>query len=131
MFPAVTVVLLGLLAFRSPGGPTASGPDTPRLPGARPTIDASQFPSLQAAFDALPKDGGQVRLPAGTFEIDRPLVLSREDVSIVGAGTATHIKNTNTDGQPALVIQPSDLAKNPRSRIWRIKLADFRITGNP
>ncbi len=40
-----------------------------QLPGARPLIDASQFGSIQAAFDAIPEEGGIVRLPAGNFEI--------------------------------------------------------------
>ena len=63
--------------------PTAGG-----LPGARPTIAAEAFASLQAALDALPQEGGLVRLPAGTFEITEPLRIRSEDVSLVGAGTA-------------------------------------------
>ncbi|MBI4657854.1 MAG: hypothetical protein HY735_03210 [Verrucomicrobia bacterium] len=78
------------------------------LPGARPEIHAADYPSLQAAFDALPQQGGVVRLPPGTFEIDRPLVVSRSDVLIQGAGTATHIKNINRSGMPALLVQHPD-----------------------
>jgi hypothetical protein len=89
-------------------------------------IVAKEFPTLQAALDAVPGDGGLVRLPPGVFEIDQPLRLSAEDVTLEGAGTATHIKNVNTDGQPALVIQPPEGKKT----IWRIRLADFRITGS-
>jgi hypothetical protein len=104
------------------------------LPGARPTIDASAYPSLQSAFDALPAEGGLVRLPAGTFEIREPLRIKTEDVCIEGAGTATHIKNVNTDGKPALIIADADhkLEGNERGKsdMWRVRLADFRITGN-
>ncbi|HUG93273.1 MAG TPA: hypothetical protein VML55_20700, partial [Planctomycetaceae bacterium] len=67
-----------------------------QLPGARAAINAADFPSLQAAFDALPPDGGVVDLPPGTFEITQPLVLSRGDVLVRGAGPATHIRNVNT-----------------------------------
>ena len=102
-----------------------------KLPGARAVIDAAQFPSLQAALDALPAEGGMVRLPPGTFEISRPLVCRRGDVAIVGSGTATHIKNTNTEGQPALVLEHPDGANDRKNELWRIRLADFRITGNP
>ncbi len=101
------------------------------LAGARAEVDASEFPTIQAALDALPDEGGVVRLPAGTFPIDQPLVLEKGDVLLVGAGSATHIHNTDDDGKPALVVRPPGLASNPKAKIWRVKLADFRITGNP
>jgi len=100
------------------------------LPGARPAIEAINYPSLQAAIDALPPTGGVVRLPAGTFEITTPLKITQEDVLLEGAGTATHIKNVNAEGQPALVIQPTSVATDPKATIWRIELANLRITGN-
>ncbi|MHC4875306.1 MAG: right-handed parallel beta-helix repeat-containing protein [Planctomycetota bacterium] len=101
------------------------------LPGARPEIDASRFPTLQAALDAIPEEGGLVRLPAGTFEITQPLVLRRGDVVIQGAGAATHIVNTNEDGQPALLVQHADEGKvKKEDRLWRVMLSNFRITGN-
>jgi len=101
------------------------------LPGARPVIDASQYASIQAAFDAIPDNGGVVRLPAGEFEITEPLRLQRGDVRIEGSGTATHIVNTNQDGQPALIVQHPDGAKvKKEDRLWRVNLANFRITGN-
>jgi parallel beta-helix repeat protein len=102
------------------------------LPGARPIIDARAYPSLQAALDAVPPEGGVVRLPPGTFEIDQPLVLSRGEVLLEGAGAATHIKNVNAAGQPALVLRhPAGAKVKPKERLWRIQLANFRITGNP
>ena len=101
------------------------------LPGARPVIDAGQFGSLQAAFDAIPAEGGIVRLPAGNFEISEPLKLQRGDVRIEGAGSATNIINTNKDGRAALIVQHSDGAEVKKDdRIWRVNLANFRITGN-
>ncbi|MDA1165126.1 MAG: right-handed parallel beta-helix repeat-containing protein [Planctomycetota bacterium] len=101
------------------------------LPGARPEIDAARFPSLQAAFDAIPEGGGLVRLPAGTFEITEPLVIRRGDVFIQGAGGATNIVNRNEDGQPALIIQHPDKEKvKKEDRLWRVMLSNFRITGN-
>ncbi len=100
------------------------------LPGARPTIDASRYPSIQAAFDAVPAEGGLVRLPAGTFEITEPLFIRVQDMCVEGAGTATHIKNVNEEGQPALVLVHPDGAKGRKNELWRIRLANFRITGN-
>jgi len=102
-----------------------------RLPGARPVIDAIQYSSLQAAIDALPDEGGLVRLPPGTFEIDQPLVVGKGDVCIEGAGTATHIKNVNADGKSAILLQHPSKGESRKAELWRIRLADFRVTGNP
>ena len=103
------------------------------LPGARRIIDARQYPSLQAALDALPATGGMVQLPPGVFEIHEPLRIQVDDACIRGTGGATHIKNLNQDGQPALVLAHAEakLEGNDRQHeLWRITLADFRLTGN-
>ena len=101
-----------------------------RLPGARTVISAARYPSIQAAIDALPAEGGVVRIPPGTFEISEPLKVSVGDVLIEGSGTATHIKNVNTEGQSALILQHASAGDNRQAELWRIQLADFRITGN-
>jgi len=102
----------------------------PRLPGARSVIDASFYPTLQAAIDAVPEGGGVVRMPPGTFEIDEPLKVSTSDLLIEGAGTATHIKNVNIEGKPALILQHPSGADDRKHELWRIRLTNFRITGN-
>lgn len=123
--------LIGLVSFaavQSGGGRDAA---EPTLPGARAEIDAARFPSLQAALDALPEEGGLVKLPPGTFEIEKPLLLRRGDVLLQGSGTATHIKNLNQDGQPALILEHPKGDNVPKGeKLWRIQLANFRITGN-
>jgi hypothetical protein len=101
-----------------------------RLPGAREVIDAGRYRMIQAAIDALPDEGGVVRLPPGTFEITEPLVVNKSDVLIQGAGTATHIKNVNETGKSALILQHPSGGDNRNAELWRIQLADFRITGN-
>jgi len=100
------------------------------LPGARPEIRAEQYPSLQAAIDALPEQGGIVRIPPGEFEITQPLVISRDDVRLEGAGGATHIVNRNEEGQPAIHIRHTDAVENKRARLWRIQIGNLRVTGN-
>lgn len=95
-------------------------------------VDAGRFPTLQAALDALPVEGGLVQLPAGTFEISQPLVIRGDDVCLEGAGTATHIKNVNKEGEPAILIAHPDHkgAANDRDHeLWRVRLANFRVTG--
>ncbi|MHC4728417.1 MAG: right-handed parallel beta-helix repeat-containing protein, partial [Planctomycetota bacterium] len=101
-----------------------------RLAGARPVIDADRYVSIQAAINALPDDGGVVHLPPGTFEISEPLKVTKSDVLIEGAGTATHIKNVNAEGKSALILQHPSGGDNRKAEIWRVRLANFRITGN-
>ena len=128
---AVVLLMVAALTFVSLVDSGSAQPAVSGLAGARPEIDASNYPSLQAAFDAIPEGGGLIRLPAGTFEITEPLVVARADVLVQGAGTATHIVNRNEDGQPALILQHpdgNDVGKD--ERLWRIMLSNFRITGN-
>jgi hypothetical protein len=122
-------ILVAIVAAATMGSATQD-PQT-RLPGARGVIDAAQYASLQAAFDALPAEGGIVRIPPGLFEITEPLVLSRGDVLVEGSGPATHIQNRNSAGRPALVVRHRDGDKvKSADRLWRVQLANFRITGN-
>jgi hypothetical protein len=101
-----------------------------RLPGARAVIEAGRYVTIQAAIDALPDEGGVVRLPPGTFEITQPLKVTKSDVLLEGAGTATHIKNVNTEGGSALILQHPSGGDNRKAEIWRVRLANFRLTGN-
>ena len=101
-------------------------------PGDSPAvIDASEYPSLQAAFDAVPMTGGLVRLPPGHFRLTEPLVLERPDTRVEGAGAATRLVNCNQEGKPALIVRPPNLAANPKAFVWRVELANFRICGDP
>ena len=127
-----TVLLaIGFFALANLSSRADQSKQTKGLPGARPTIQAINYPSLQAAFDALPANGGKVVLPAGTFVITKPLVVRAEDVCIEGSGTATHIKNANKKGEPALVLEHPDGGTSRKKELWRIRLANFQVTGNP
>jgi len=93
-------------------------------------LDSSDFPSLQAALDALPESGGILRLPPGTVEIREPLRLSSAETRIEGSGASTHIRNLNGEGKPALVIRPKTFDQDNKARLWRVQLGNFRISGN-
>ena len=122
------MIILAVLTAR--GQVRADDSGRVRLPGARAVIEAARYPTIQAAIDALPDEGGVVRLPPGTFEITEPLKVTKSDVLIEGAGTATHIKNVNAEGKSALILQHASGGDNRKAELWRIRLADFRITGN-
>jgi len=130
-FALLAVVAVAFGMAQKPGALQSSR--KPRLPGARTVVDAADYPSLQAAIDALPAEGGMVKLPPGMFDIKQPLVVTRSDVLIQGSGTATHIRNVNDAGQPALVIRHASgkAPKKAANRVWRVMLSNLRITGNP
>jgi parallel beta-helix repeat protein len=96
------------------------------------SLDAAAFPSLQAALDAVPPSGGLVRIPPGEYRITQPLLIHTAETRIEGAGAASHIINDNTEGQPALLLKPSAAAfeADPKARLWRVQLADLRLSGN-
>ncbi len=95
-------------------------------------VNASDHTSLQAAIDALPASGGVVRIPPGSYEITSPLLIRTSETRIEGSGAATHLVNRNAEGQPAILIKPSDeaLTADPKARLWRVQLADLRLSGN-
>ncbi len=96
-------------------------------------VEASQYDTLQAAADAIPAGGGVLMIPPGNHEISQPLRIKTGDTRIVGHGTASNIVNKNTDGQPAILIENPKFAGKPTpsaERMWRVSVADLRITGN-
>jgi len=94
-------------------------------------LDAAAFPSLQAAFDALPATGGVVVIPPGDYEITEPLRIRTAETRIEGSGAATHIRNKNETGEPALVLAPPTIETDKKARLWRVQVANVRISGNP
>jgi hypothetical protein len=132
----LTSIVVFVVALLMSSGPFAEAESAarkdsgPRLPGAKPVVNAAAYPSLQAAIDALPEDGGAIRLPPGTFDIGEPLRVTASDVLIEGAGTATHIRNANIEGKSAIVLQHPSGLENRKAELWRIRLANFRLTGN-
>lgn len=85
---------------------------------------------LQALLDAVPEQGAVVTIPPGEHVITQPLRVKTGDTRIVGGGTASHIVNQNDKGEPAFIVRPSTLDADKKARLWRIQLADFRISGS-
>lgn len=94
------------------------------------TVDASKHPTLQAALDAVPESGGLVTIPPGNYEITEPLRVKTAETRIVGGGASTHIINKNEAGLPAVILRPTNLDTDKKARLWRVQMADLRISGN-
>lgn len=89
-------------------------------------LDASQYPSIQEAVNALPDSGGTVFIPAGRYEVAQSIVVDRSNVTLMGAGSGTVLKNVNLDGDNTFELK----GLSARERIWRVELADLHLTGN-
>lgn len=124
-------LLLGVFALGSWWGRAGKAADPKAEKTLALVIDAAKYPTLQAALDAVPEAGGLVKLPPGDFELTTPLVLSRENTRLEGAGDATRLINRNQAGQPALLIRPKNRDTDQKARHWRVQLAGFRVSGNP
>ena len=72
------LVVLGWMSSRSDRSAVAD-PVVDKTGFSPAVIDASEYPSLQAAFDAVPMSGGLVKLPPGDFRLTEPLVLERPE----------------------------------------------------
>lgn len=92
-------------------------------------VNAAEHASLQAAIDALGQRGGVVQIPAGRYELTSPLVISHDDVALVGAGTATQVINKNEDGASTIIVRHPDQPKNAKASLWRVSFSDLRIVG--
>lgn len=88
--------------------PAAAKPKPTPKPTPKPArVIATDYPSIQAAIDALPGRMGEIYIPAGRYVLTKTLNLSyppggyRGGIRIVGAGRATQIV-AKTAGQPVI-----------------------------
>jgi hypothetical protein len=56
--------------------------------GAKPDDDADDSAALQRAVDAVGAKGGALLIEAGTYHLDRPVIITRDNVVIRGEGPA-------------------------------------------
>lgn len=67
-------------------------------------LNAGDFPSLQAAVDALPLEGGQIFLPAGLYVFAHDVVIGKPNVVLRGAeGGGTIIQTSQLKETRAVV----------------------------
>ena len=88
---------------------------TPRKQGTVLTVGGEQADiqgfsnkSIQLAVDALPVEGGTIKLDAGTFEL-KDAVRLRSNVSLIGSGPGTILKRA--DGFKSRLIDDADYAE--------------------
>jgi pectin methylesterase-like acyl-CoA thioesterase len=129
-----TLFLIPCLFFASsppPAKAQAANKDKP----APILVNAAEHPTLQAALDIVNANpsGGMVRLPPGRYEIDEPLKITGEDITLRGSGASSAIINRNTEGKPAILLGagiPNPKHKGQQAYRWHIALQEFRVIGN-
>ena len=52
---------------------------------------------IQDAINGLPADGGTVSLRAGIYEVNEPIRVETDEITISGVGIGTHLKNVSDD----------------------------------
>jgi hypothetical protein len=109
----MSALLLAPLAALHAAGAERKAAESPRVAGGPPAkpaaLSAADYPSLQAAVDALPKSGGTILLPPGEFKLQKTLNLSfaarnypQFGVQLKGAGRSATMLLLDTRLQPGL-----------------------------
>ncbi len=119
---AAMVCLAGLpLVFIPAFSTPAAGPAVVELPAG---ITGAE---IQQALDGLPAGGGEVVLPGGRFEIRQPVVLSRDNQTLRGAGEATILHLADDANCPVIIL--GEPLNDPSQTIRHLKVAGFFIDG--
>jgi len=115
--------LLVVLAMRLAAADTSSSePTVLNLPAGVTDLQ------IQQALDSLPAAGGEVVLPAGKIEIHQPIVLSRDNQTLRGAGATTILHLADDANCPVIILgQP---VNSPTQTIRHLWVAGFFIDGN-
>ena len=93
-------------------------------------ISVTDSSGLQSALDSLPKQGGTIHIPAGTYKFDKPVtkkLLEGQHLFLVGDGRATVLHNANINGEPLLHISGVTGSWWPD---LRITIRDIAFIGN-
>jgi parallel beta-helix repeat protein len=102
-----------------------TSPAQPRVLTLPAGITSAQ---IQQALDSLPATGGEVDLPAGKFEIRQPIILSRDNETLRGAGPATILRLADNANCPVIIL--GEPVNNPSHTVRHLLVTGFFIDGN-
>ena len=83
---------------------------------------------IQKALDSLPATGGEVDLPAGKLVIRQPIILSRDNQTLRGAGSDTMLYVADDANCPAIIM--GEPVNNPTRAVQCLLVASLCIDGN-
>lgn len=83
---------------------------------------------VQQALDSLPATGGQVVLPVGRIEVHQPIVLSRDNLTLRGAGPSTVLHLADNANCPVVLL--GEPVNTPTQTVRHLLVAGFFVDGN-
>lgn len=101
---------------------------TPAEPAVATLSASATDVEIQKALDALPATGGEVILPAGTFQIQQPIVLRRDHQTLRGAGVATILRLVDNANCPVIIM--GEPVNHPQTVVKNLRVSDLFIDGN-
>jgi parallel beta-helix repeat protein len=88
----------------------------------------SDCKSIQKALDALPAEGGEVLVQAGTYSCTEPVVIDRDNVEVRGEGPATLLRLADGANAPLLILGQTMAV--PDTTRTNITVSDLALDGN-
>jgi polygalacturonase len=83
---------------------------------------------IQAALDNLPESGGTVILKAGVYSVIQPICLSRDNLTLRGAGSTTILRLADTANCPVVIM--GSTSNYPTEVVKNLRVCDLDIDGN-
>ncbi len=120
--PAVSVGLGGLLFLSLWAAPVLLAGPVVQLAAGVTSME------IQQALDRLPDCGGEVLLPAGTYEVYQPIVLRRDHQNLRGAGETSVLHLVDNANCPVIIL--GEPVNAPQRTIRQLCVAGFFVDGN-
>jgi hypothetical protein len=83
---------------------------------------------IQAALDNLPESGGTVVLKAGVYSVIQPICLSRDNLTLRGAGATTILRLADNANCPVVIM--GSTSNYPTEVVKNLRVCDLDIDGN-
>ncbi|MEI8354351.1 MAG: NosD domain-containing protein, partial [Lentisphaerota bacterium] len=90
-----------------------------------PTSSAAD---IQAALNNLPESGGTVVLKAGIYSVNQPICLSRDNLTLRGAGATTILRLANHANCPVVIM--GSTSNYPTEVVKNLRVCDLDVDGN-
>ena len=83
---------------------------------------------IQAALDNLPESGGTVVLKAGVYSVIQPICLSRDNLTLRGAGSTTILRLADNANCPVVIM--GSTSNYPTEVVKNLRVCDLDVDGN-
>lgn len=92
------------------------------------TVKGNTCDAIQKTIDKLPSIGGEVFVPAGTYNCATPIILDRDNVIVRGEGSATLLRVADKANVPVFVM--GQTVRTPTMTRRYLQIKNLMIDGN-